>query len=98
MLDHLDLTQLYGNARLLRSITSFADKRRQDWLSNPLPESFNRKDISLATHHILHYQLFDLLLDSIGYRSNPSRVNVPKVALEQVIPLNLSMVSFSPRV
>jgi hypothetical protein len=96
ILDDLNFMKLYGsNPRQFRSIASFCDKRRQDWLANELPDKPNTKDVSYATHHILQHQLLDLLVDSIGYRSNPSRPNLPKVALERVIPDNLSTVSYA---
>jgi hypothetical protein len=90
----LDLARLYrGNPRQFLSIASFSNKARQDWLANELPDKFNGKDVSYATHHLLQHQLLDLLVGSIGYRSNSSRPNLAKAALERVIPKNLSNVS-----
>jgi hypothetical protein len=97
ILDNLDLLRLYrNNPRQFLSIASFSDKRREDWLANELPAKPNSKTVNYATHHILQHHLLDLLVDSIGYRSNPSRPHLPKVALERVIPDNLTTVSYSP--
>jgi len=75
----------------LRSIFNL---KRQNFLNPNTLASVDAKQIGQATNIFLRHQLFDQLLDAVGYPSNPSRVNFGRMNMVKSIPPNLKGVSF----
>lgn len=87
-----DLDQIHeDDQRLLGVIRRDLGRARNDWFDLP-EESVNALDVGTAAHHLLRHQLFDLLVDSVGFPSNPDRVHYPKVPLQKPLTNHLQKV------
>jgi hypothetical protein len=97
-LGSLDLEKMFkSNARKRAEVRKILNTPRAQFLRpelTPSSQPHYMHDDGTAAHVLLQFLFFDRLMDSVGYPSNPSRPNYPKVPLELSIPANLTKVQY----
>jgi hypothetical protein len=80
---------------MLRVLRSMFNMTRADFLDGESLGQFDATQIGQAANIFLRHQLFDQLLNAVGYPTNPSRVNFSRLNIIKSLPAHVQAVSFT---